>query len=408
MSQQIVVVGAGQAGQSVIETLRGDGFDGKVTLIGEEAEAPYQRPPLSKDYLLGKTTLERLKFKPADYYGEHSIDTFFDDPATALDRAGKSVTLASGKVIAFDKLVLTTGATPRRLPDAIGGNLPNVFTMRSAADAQTIAPHISEGKRVLIVGGGYIGLEAAAVARQRGLEVHVVEAAPRLLARVASKDTSAFMAQLHESQGVTIKTDCGLDTLVSSDGNSITAQLSDGTALDVDFVILGIGVTPNEHLATNAGLTVENGIAVNEFCETMDASILSAGDCASFPYKGPDGTERRIRLESVHNAIAQAAAAAHTILGSREPYTPVPWFWSDQYDLKMQIVGLADGHDTVVKRDGKRDGTFSLWHFKQDILLSVDAFNDPRAYMMGKRLLEEGKSPTHDQVADPELNLLKA
>ena len=394
----VVVIGAGQAGSSLVAKLRNSGFADRVTLIGAEPVPPYQRPPLSKAYLLGDMTLDRLFLRPESFYAEHGIDLRLNTRVTAIDRAAQTVTL-DGEVLAYDHLVLTTGSDPRRLPASIGGTLGGVFVVRDLADVDAMAPHVVAGKRALIVGGGYIGLEAAAVAAKRGLDVTLVEMADRILQRVAAPETSDYFRALHQGHGVTIREGVGLDRLLG-EGHVTGARLTDGTELAVDIVIVGVGITPATALAEAAGLEIENGIRVDARGQTSDPAIWAAGDCASFPWK--DG---RIRLESVPNAIEQAECVAENIMGAGKDYVAKPWFWSDQYDVKLQIAGLNAGYDRTVVRPGDKPGSQSVWYFHGADLLAVDAMNDPRAYMIGKRLIEAGQSPDPAAVADPETPL---
>lgn len=392
----VVVVGAGQAGASLVAKLRSLGFDGKITLIGEECAPPYQRPPLSKAYLLGEMALERLYLRPENYYADNGIALVTGRAVTGIDAAARTVTLGDG-VIAYDHLALTTGSVPRRLPAAIGGDLDGVFTVRTLADVDAMAPGVTEGRRVLIVGGGYIGLEAAAVCARKGMQVVLVEMAERILQRVASPQTSDYFRDLHKAHGVDIREGVGLTRLTGEDHVS-GAVLSDGTELALDMVIVGVGITPATALAEAAGLEIENGISTDAQGRTSDPSIWAAGDCASFPYKGT-----RIRLESVQNAIDQAECVAENILGAGKDYVPEPWFWSDQYDTKLQIAGLNTGYDEIVTREA--EGARSFWYFRGETLLAVDAVNDPRGYMVGKRLLSMGKSPDKAALADPATDL---
>ncbi len=382
----VVVIGAGQAGASLVAKLRGLGFDGAITLIGEEPFVPYQRPPLSKAYLLGQMARERLFLRPEEYYAEHDIELRLGAPVRAIEKQARKVVL-DGDELSFNALVLATGAVPNRLPAAIGGDLEGVYVIRGLADIDRLAPEFGQGRRVLIVGGGYIGLEAAAVAAQKGLEVVLIEAGERILQRVASPKTSDYFRDLHRAHGVDIREGVGLKSL-TGEGRVRGAELSDGAKLEVDFVIAGIGVQPATALAEAAGLMLDNGIAVDEFGRSSDAHIWAAGDCASFPWKGG-----RIRLESVPNAIEQAEAVAANLLGANAPYIAKPWFWSDQYDVKLQMAGLNSGYDDVVERPGPKKGAVSFWYFRADELLAVEAMSDARAYMVGKRLIESAKSP---------------
>ena len=377
----IVVIGAGQAGASLVAKLRNSGFDGQVTLIGEEKVPPYQRPPLSKAYLLGEMELERLFLRPESFYDENDITLRLNTRVDAIDPAAKTVTIGD-EVLSYDMLALTTGSTPRRLPAAIGGALEGVHVVRGLDDVDAMEPEFAEGRRVLIVGGGYIGLEAAAVAAKKGLDVTLVEMADRILQRVAAPETSNYFRDLHGSHGIKILEGVGLDRL-TGDTRVTGAKLTDGTTLEVDFVVVGVGIAPGTALAEAAGLDLDNGIKTDAQGRTSDPAIFAAGDCASFPYRGS-----RIRLESVPNAIDQAEVVARNMMGEGVDYVAKPWFWSDQYDVKLQIAGLNAGYDTVVTRPGDKDGAVSFWYYKGDALLAVDAANDPRAYMIGKRLIE--------------------
>lgn len=399
---RIVVVGAGQAGAALVAKLRALGHSGAITLIGDEPAPPYQRPPLSKKYLLGEMAVERLYLRPESFYAEHDVALRTGTPVTALDRAARTVRVG-GEDIAWDALALTTGALPRRLPRSVGGDLDGVYCMRSLADADRMAPEFREGRRALVVGGGYIGLESAAVAAARGLAVTLLEMAPRILSRVASAETSNFFRDLHRRHGVDIREGTGLVGLTGRDGRVVSADLEGGETLPVDFVIVGIGVGPDTRLAEAARLEIDNGIAVDGLCRTSDPAIWAAGDCTSFPWR--DG---RVRLESVQNAIDQAEHAAATMLGATEAYRPSPWFWSDQYDCKLQIAGLHAGHDRTIVRPGSRPGGQSVWYFAGGRLVAVDAMNDPKAYMQGKRWLEAGVSPDSARIADAGLDLRNA
>ncbi|KGM50337.1 NAD(P)/FAD-dependent oxidoreductase [Pseudooceanicola atlanticus] len=392
----IVVVGAGQAGSSLVVKLRETGFDGQITLIGDEAAPPYQRPPLSKAYLLGEMPRERLFLRPEAFYAERDITLRTGAAVTAIDPAAKTLDLG-GESLSFDQLALTTGSLPRRLPDAIGGSLDGLYYVRTLADVDAMATEFSEGRRLLIVGGGYIGLEAAAVAAKQGLKVTLVEMADRILQRVAAPETSDYFRALHKGHGVDIREGIGL-TRLTGDGPVTGAELTDGTVIEADFVIAGTGILPDTRLAEAAGLTCDNGIAVDEQGRTSADGIWAAGDCASFPHGGA-----RLRLESVPNAIDMAECVAQNMCGAGKTYVPEPWFWSDQYDIKLQIAGLNVGYDRVVVRDGGE--ARSHWYYAGDTLLAVDAMNDPRGFMVGKRLLSMGKSPDPAALADPATEL---
>lgn len=392
----VVVVGAGQAGSSLVVKLRNLGFEGEITLIGSENAPPYQRPPLSKKYLLGEMELERLYLKPEAFYGKNGITLRKGEVVTAIQ---DNVVTIGDEVLAYDHLVLTTGSLPRHLPAAIGGTLDGVYVVRGLADVDAMAPEFSAGKHVLIIGGGYIGLEAAAVAASKGLQVTLVEMADRILQRVACAQTSDYFRALHTAKGVKIIEGVGLDHLVGE--TRVTgAKLTDGTALDIDFAIAGVGIMPDIALAEAAGVTIENGIKTDAQGRTSIPNIWAAGDCASFPYKGG-----RIRLESVPNAIDQAEVIAQNIMGADQDYSAKPWFWSDQFDVKLQIAGLNVGYDDVITRQGDKDGMVSFWYYKGEQLLAVDAMNDPRGYMIGKRIIEAEKTLPKAAACDPETDL---
>lgn len=392
----VIVVGGGQAGASCVAKLRALGHEGDITLIGAENVPPYQRPPLSKAYLLGDMALERMFLRPESYYADNNISLRLGAHVEAIDTAAKTIAL-SDETLSYDELVLTTGSVPRRLPASIGGDLPGVFEVRGLSDVDAMAPRFEEGAHVLIVGGGYIGLEAAAVAAKKGLKVTLLEMADRILQRVASPETSRFFRELHSSHGVDLREGVGLERLLGED-RVTGAVLSTGEEVAVDFVIVGVGIAPATGLAEAAGLTIDNGIKVDAQGRTSDPHVWAAGDCASFPFQG-----NRIRLESVPNAIDQAEVVAENIMGADKDYVAKPWFWSDQYDVKLQIAGLNTGYDRVVTRQA--GAATSFWYFAGDRLLAVDAMNDPRGYMIGKRLIEAGKTADPAVISDPEAEL---
>ena len=394
----IIVVGAGQAGASMVAKLRSAGFEGELTLIGAEPVPPYQRPPLSKKYLLGEMPAERLYLRPEQFYRDQNIALRLGQEITAIDR-DKRILILGGETLNYDQLALTTGSVPRRLPAAIGGGLSGVHVVRDLRDVDAMAPKFVTAKRVLIVGGGYIGLEAAAVAANKGLKVTLVEMADRILQRVAAPETSNLFRSLHQSHGVDLREGVGLEQILG-DPAVTGATLTDGTTLELDFIIAGVGVTPATSLAQAAGLAIDNGIKTDALGQTSDPHIWAAGDCASLPYHGG-----RIRLESVQNAIDQAETVAENILGAARPYCPMPWFWSDQYDVKLQIAGLNTGYDRVITRTGEKPGAISFWYYHTTTLLAVDAANDPRAYMIGKRLIAAGISPAPATIADSQTDL---
>jgi 3-phenylpropionate/trans-cinnamate dioxygenase ferredoxin reductase component len=391
-----IVIGAGQAGSSLVAKLRALGDTGAITLIGAEPVPPYQRPPLSKAYLLGEMPAERLFLRPEAFYADQNITLRLGQTVAAINTSTCTVTLAD-EVLTYTDLVLTTGSSPRRLPASIGGDLAGVFTLRDLADVDAMQPYFTAGKRVVIVGGGYIGLEGAAVAAKLGLDVTVLEMAPRILQRVASTETSDYFRDLHRAHGVKILESTGLDRLLG-DGHVAAARLTDGSEIAADFVMVGVGITPATELAASAGIALDNGIATDAQGRTSAPHVWAAGDCASFPTNSG-----RLRLESVPNAIDHAECVAENILGADKPYVASPWFWSDQYDIKLQIAGLNTGYDHIATR--KTDGATSFWYYRGETLLAVDAMNDPRAFMVAKRLLSMGKSPAPALVTNPETDL---
>lgn len=388
----IAIIGAGQAGAALAARLRSAGHAGPITLIGAEPVAPYQRPPLSKGYLLGDISLDRLLLRAPDFWAAQDIRLLTGRTVTAVDAARRTVTVG-GETMAWDQLAFTTGAQVRRLPAAMGGALPGVHYVRTLADVDGMAPEFVAGRRVLIVGGGYIGLEAAAVAARKGLAVTLVEAAPRILQRVAAAQTADWFRALHTGHGVSILEGTGLARLTGTD-RVTGAELADGRRLACDFAIVGVGVAPDTALAEAAGVAIDNGIATDSHGQTSVPGVWAAGDCASFPHQGT-----RLRLESVPGAIDMAECVAENMLGAGRVHVPKPWFWSDQYDVKLQIAGLNSGYSSVIVRD---TGTArSHWYFDGPRLLAVDAMNDPRAFMIARRLIDAGRSADPAIVADP-------
>jgi len=397
---RLVIVGAGQAAFALAAKLRMLKDTRPITLLGSEPVLPYQRPPLSKKYLLGEMSFDRLLFRPEAWYAENDVEIRLSTPVEAIDRESRSVKLFDGSEIAYETLALVTGATPRRLPSAIGGDLEGVFTVRDKSDADRLATEMKPGHRLLIIGGGYIGLEAAAVARKLGLDVTLIEMADRILARVAAPQTADAIRAIHAAEGVQIFEKTGLTRLIGDEGRVKAAELSDGRVIDADMVIVGIGVTPNDRLAGDAGLEVQNGIVVDAFGRTSDPAIFAMGDCAVQDWKG-----QQVRIESVQNAVDQAESVAAVLAGGSEPYRPKPWFWSDQYDVKLQIAGFNLGYDETVVRPGAREGSLSIWYFHAGDFIAVDAINDAKAYVTGKKLLDMGRSVDRSTIADPALDL---
>lgn len=395
--QQVVIVGAGQAGAAAAAKLRVLGYAGAITLIGAEAAPPYQRPPLSKAYLLGEMEEARLWLRAPEFWDEAQITLKLGAAVSAIDTTAQTVRVGD-EVLGYDALILTTGSTPRRLPAEVGGDLAGVYVVRSLADVDAMRPEFAAGRRLVIIGGGYIGLEAAAVGRKLGLDVSVIEMAPRILQRVAAPETSSYFRKLHEDHGAVIMESTGLDRLLG-DTHVTGVRLKDGRDLPADFVIAGVGITPNTAEAAAAGIALDNGIRTDAQGRTSAPNVWASGDCASFPLNGTQA-----RLESVGHAIHHAELVAENIMGAAKEYVPAPWFWSDQYDTKLQIAGLNTGYDQIVTRGPVGDAV-SFWYLKAGVLLAVDAMNDSRAYMVGKRLIESGRTPDMAQVANPATDL---
>ncbi|MFN3910990.1 NAD(P)/FAD-dependent oxidoreductase [Hyphomonas sp.] len=385
-AKDIVVVGAGQAAAQAVQSLRAGGYTGSLTIVGDESALPYQRPPLSKAYMKGKFAEERLYFKPAAWYEDQKIEVLLGTRAVAIDRTKRSVELGHGGQLPYDALILATGSRPRPLPTP-GANLNGVHDLRTLADVERLRPTMVAGRRMVIIGAGYIGLEAAAVARQMGLEVTVIEMAPRVLARVTSPVISEFYTAEHRRQGVTILTGTLISKLDGEAGDVTAAILADGTRIPADMVLAGIGILPNEELAREAGIACSNGILVDRDARTSDPGVFAAGDCASRPlvHFGRSG-----RLESVHNAIEQGKLAAAAILGQPRPAEDCPWFWSDQYDLKLQIAGLSQDHDTHVIRGDPETRKFAVFYLRNETLIAVDAVNSPPEFLASKKLIMTG------------------
>ncbi len=400
MAGRLVIIGAGQGAFALAAKLRALKDDRPITIIGSEEVLPYQRPPLSKKYLMGEMSFDRLEFRSSQWFLDNNVEIRLSTWVEEIDRKAKTVRMQDGSVLAYDKLALATGAAPRLLPAGVGGDLDGVLTVRDKRDADRLREEMQPGRRLLVIGGGYIGLEAAAVARQLGLDVTLIEMADRILQRVASAETAAIMRDLHVSKGVSVREKTGLVRLEGEGGRVKKAELSDGSSLDVDFVIAGIGVTPNDRLARESGLAVGNGVIVDEFTRTSDFDIHAMGDCAVLPMNGA-----AVRLESVQNAVDQAEAAALVLSGEERPYLPKPWFWSDQYDVKLQIAGFNAGYDETVLRPGQRAGSRSIWYFKQGRFVAVDAINDAKAYVTGKKALDTDSPLNRAILEDPAADL---
>jgi 3-phenylpropionate/trans-cinnamate dioxygenase ferredoxin reductase subunit len=390
VSGPVVIIGAGQAAAQAVTTLRAKGFDGPVIIFGDEAHPPYQRPPLSKAFLSGEMSADRLELKGTHFYEQHNVDLRLGARVLRLDPRERKVELSGGASVAYDSLLLATGARARRIPIA-GADLQGVHSIRGIDDAAALREALPPGARLIIIGGGYIGLEVAAKARQLGAAVTVVESQERVLARCVATPLSEFLTAQHRAQGVEILTGAGVDAIEGSD-RAEAVRLADGRRLEADAVLIAVGAVPNQELAAEAGISATNGILVDAATRTASPGIYAAGDAALFPSARYG---RLVRLESVQNAIDQAKAAATSMLGEPVHYDPVPWFWSDQYDLKLQIVGLSDGHTRTELDGNPAERRFSLRYFRDDVLIAVDSINDPRSHMLARRALAE----THGEKA---------
>lgn len=377
-----VIVGAGQAGSDLTSALRQMGYTGRIILIGDEQAPPYRRPPLSKAYLSGDIGEEALYLKPLATYTKQNVELRTGVRVASIDRQAHTVTLDNGEVIEYDKLALTTGGRARRLP-LPGAEKPNVHYVRTLEDIARLKEQFKEGRRLIIIGGGYIGLEAAAVGIKKGLKVTLVEALPRLLARVTGPELSQYYDGVHRRHGVDIRLGAGVQALEGGEQVE-TVILQDGTRIPADLLIVGIGLIPNTEIAEQAGLVVDNGVLVDLYAQTSDPDIVAAGDCTNHE-NGFLG--RRLRLESVPNASEQARVAAASICGQKVPHAGVPWFWSDQYDLKLQMVGLSQGYDKVVIRGSMEADNFSAFYLKDGVVISVDTVNRPQDFMVGKKMV---------------------
>ncbi|MEJ0058388.1 MAG: FAD-dependent oxidoreductase [Terricaulis sp.] len=393
---RVIIIGAGQAGGETAQRLRQGGFAGEITLIGEEPLAPYQRPPLSKAYLAGKLDAQRILLRPPEVYAQENVALLTSMRAVWIDRANKKVRLEGGREIPYDALVLATGARPRTLKLA-GADLAGNFVLRNAADVDRIKPGFVPGAKLAVVGAGFIGLEVAAVARQAGLDVTVIETGVRPLARVTSPDVAGFFLDEHTAQGVRFVLS-GKPALIKGVDKITGVALADGTEIAADMLIAGIGVTPETTLAQQCNLDVDDGIITDGQCRTSDPAIYAIGDCARRPVVHYD--RRVLRLESVHNAIEGAKLAAAAILGTEPPLEEAPWFWSDQYDLKLQIAGLFTGYDKTVLRGSMADRAFAVFYYKQGRLIAVDAVNRPGEFIGAKILIQTGRNIAPDAIAD--------
>lgn len=384
----VLILGAGQGGGEAAVSLRRLGYTGTILVVGDEPHLPYRRPPLSKGLLTGEVAIEDLLDRQAAAYEAADIDTVLDARAAAIDARARIVTFADGATAAYGTLILATGARARSLASIgldVPDGVPNLHYLRTIADAETLRPQLAAGARLVVIGGGYVGLEVAASARSHGVDVTVIEGQDRLLARVTAPVVSEFYRRVHHEEGVEIR----LATSVAGfsfapDGRITEVLCDDGTTLSCDLVVAGVGGVPNVELAAAAGLHVENGVVVDERCRTSDPHVLAIGDCAAFPSEHAGGT---IRLESVPNALEHARAAAATVLEAEAPAQSPPWFWSDQYDLKLQMVGLSAGHDQVVVRGDLSDRSFIAFYLRDDVVIAADAVNAPRDFGWCKKIV---------------------
>ncbi len=396
----IIIAGAGQAGAQCAQSLRQGGFAGTIALLGEEPVGPYERPPLSKDYLGGKRDAELLLLRKPEFWVEKGIDLRTGCRITGVDAAARRVTLAGGSHLSYGHLVWATGGRPRPLPCS-GADLRGVHAIRTIADIDGLKIEVAPGARAVIIGGGYIGLETAAVLRDMGMAVTVLEAQGRLLARVTSPPVSQFFLKLHQSHGVDVQL-CAQVEALTGQGRVTGVRLVDGRELPADIVIVGVGIIPNVEPLAAAGLACPNGVQVDAFCRTSDPHILGIGDCARHPnpFAGSD-----IRLESVQNAIDQAKVAADTLLGRDRPYAALPWFWSDQYDVKMQSAGLALGQDTIMIRGEVGQAPFSVLYLRDSRLVAIDCINNPKDFMQAKALIAARRRLDTRRALDRETDL---
>jgi 3-phenylpropionate/trans-cinnamate dioxygenase ferredoxin reductase component len=402
MPEGVLIVGGGQAGFQAAASLRTEGYLGPVTLLSEETHPPYQRPPLSKAFLLGKQNQSQVLLRPESFYRDHDIRWVAGEKALAIETREHRVRLASGTAIPYDTLVLAAGSRNRKLP-VPGADLDGVCDLRTFGEAVEIKQRLEQAQQVVVIGGGFIGLEVAASARTLGKAVTVMEALPRLMARVVAPAVSEYFRVSHAAQGVEVLLNSQVREIRGAgSGTAVEVVLRDGGTHPADMVVVGIGVVPNTELAEAAGLAVHNGISVDEFLRTEASDIYAIGDCAEYPnsFAGI-----RLRLESVQNAVDQAACVAKAIAGKAAPYGALPWFWSDQFDLRLQMAGLPAGHDRVVVRGGIESGKFSVFYFRGGRLCAVDSVNRPADHMAGRKLIAKGTPLTPEQAADEGVNL---
>ncbi len=406
MMSTILIIGAGQAGSQAVDTLRREGYTGRLVLIGDEPELPYQRPPLSKKYLSGELAPERLLLRHRSFYDDHRTELLLGNRAAGLNPAARRVTLADGSQLSYDRLLLCLGAHSRRL-SCPGNEHPGVHYLRDLADAAALRAALRPQARVVIIGGGYIGLEAAATCRKLECEVTVLEMADRLMNRVVAPIVSDYFARDHRAHGVEIACDMRVVRIerAAQPSSPLSIVCADGRRYPADLVVVGVGAVATTALAEDAGLACDNGITVDEYCRTSDAAIFAAGDCAN-QFSAHYG--RRVRLESVDNAFEQAKTAAQNMLGRNVVHDRIPWFWSDQFDSKLLIVGLSQGAEEVVRRGDPAAHSFSICYLKDRELLAVEAINHPKDYMAGRKLIAERARLDLAKLRDPQIALKDA
>ena len=389
-----IIAGAGHAGGQTAISLRQAGYEGRIVVCGDEPVPPYQRPPLSKKYLSGELALERVFLRPETFYARNDIDLRLGNAVREIDRERLTVRLEDGDSLAFTDLVIATGSRPRRL-DVPGADLDNIFYLRTLADSDVIRNALVAGRRLAVVGGGYIGLEIASTARGLGLEVCVIEAADRILGRVTAPEMSAYYTSAHRARGVDIRLSTSIAAF-EGDGAVEAVDCGDET-VPADVVVVGIGIAPEQELAASAGIRCDDGVVVDERCATSADRVYAVGDCTRHP--NPI-LGRTLRLESVHNALEQARTAAANIAGTPTKYEQVPWFWSDQFDLKLQMVGMSQGYDTIVQRGSMDADDFAMFYLKEGVLIAVDAVNRPREFMACRKLVPQRPSIDPVKLAD--------
>ncbi len=396
--KKIAIIGAGQAATQAVISLRQLGFAGQISVFGDEGQNPYQRPPLSKAFMKGEMPKERLEFRGEDFWKAENTELFNNLPIEEIDAKGKKIRDSHGDWHAYDRLIIATGSRVRKL-NIEGGDLGGVHYLKTIADSEKIGAQLQTAKHIVIIGAGYIGLEVAAVARAKGIDVTIIELAPRILARVASPELSQFYHDFHEAQGVKIRCNQSAVKFIG-DGTVSSIELNDGANLVADLVLIGIGILPNSEITANAGIICSNGIDTNDFAQTSDENIYACGDCANRLIG-----DQRMRLESVHNAIEQAKIAAAHIMAAPMPKLEVPWFWSDQYDLKLQIVGIWNGAVKTVARGDMAKNSFSLFHLNaENKILAIDAINSPPEFLVGKMLIAQNAKLDPEIIENSEIS----